>query len=137
MSEHNETLLTRLRAAISGPRSANVPRVPDPVQDAQIREAVSRLARSRVSATLRQLRAARALSYETVRERTGLSQQLLYDMEYGERRLPLVELPLLSQCSSVAGDCSPCRAGGPSTRGACARGGSGVGVGFGCRGRHT
>ncbi len=102
MSEHNETLLTRLRAAISGPRSANVPRVPDPVQDAQIREAVSRLARSRVSATLRQLRAARALSYETVRERTGLSQQLLYDMEYGERRLTLVELRLLAECYDVA-----------------------------------
>lgn len=101
MSEHNETLLSRLRAAVSRPQSPNTPRVPDPVQDAQIREAVSRLARSRVSGTLRQLRAARALSYETVRERTGLTQQLLYDMEYGERRLTLVELRLLAECYDV------------------------------------
>lgn len=102
MSENNETLLSRLRAAVSGPQSPNAPRAPDPVQDAQIREAVSRLARSRVSATLRQLRAARTLSYEAVRERTGLSQQLLYDMEYGERRLTLAELRLLAACYDVA-----------------------------------
>lgn len=102
MSENNETLLSRLRAAVTGPQSPNKPRVPDPVQDAQIREAVSRLARSRVSATLRQLRAARSLSYEAVRERTGLSQQLLYDMEYGERRLTLAELHLLAECYDVA-----------------------------------
>ena len=59
------------------------------------------LARNRVSATLRQLRAVRSLSYEAVRERTGLSQQLLYDMEYAERRLTLAELRLLAECYDV------------------------------------
>jgi len=75
--------------------------VPDPTQDAPLRAAVSRLARGHVSAALRQLRATRALSYATVRERTGLSQQLLYDMEYGEHRLTLVELRLLAECYGV------------------------------------
>ena len=102
MSKNEETLLSRLRAAVTGPQSPGTMRVPDPVQDAQIREAVSRLARSRVNATLRQLRAARSLSYEAVRERTGLAQQLLYDMEYGERRLTLAELRLLGECYDVA-----------------------------------
>ncbi len=102
MPEHDETLLNRLRAAVNRPQWPNAPRMPDPLQDAQIDAAVSRLARARVSAALRQLRAARAFSYATVRERTGLSQQLLYDMEYGERRLTLAELRLLADCYGVA-----------------------------------
>ena len=37
-------------------------------------------------------RAGKGLSYRQVQEQTGLSQQLLYDMEYKDRRLTLAEL---------------------------------------------
>ncbi len=62
---------------------------------------VRRLARSRISETLRQLRAANGLAYERVQERSGLSQQLLFDMEYKERRLTLDELRRLCQCYNI------------------------------------
>ncbi len=67
----------------------------------QIRHSVRHLARTRVSALLRQLRAARGYSYEEVSERTGLSQQLLFDVEYKDRRLTLEELRLLAACYQV------------------------------------
>ncbi|GIV80056.1 MAG: hypothetical protein KatS3mg050_4450 [Litorilinea sp.] len=67
----------------------------------QIRQSVRHLARTRVSALLRQLRAARGYSYEEVSERTGLSQQLLFDVEYKDRRLTLDELRLLATCYQV------------------------------------
>jgi transcriptional regulator with XRE-family HTH domain len=60
------------------------------------------VARSRISQTLRQLRAANGLSYAQVQSNTGLSQQLLYDVEYGDRRLTLDELRLLADCYHVA-----------------------------------
>jgi hypothetical protein len=102
MSE--ETLLARLRASLS-PTSQLPDRLqPDPLDEAKVRVSVSQAARSRVSATLRQLRAARDLSYDAIRERTGLSQQLLYDIEYGDRRLTLDELILLAECYGVSAD---------------------------------
>lgn len=102
MSE--ETLLARLRTSLS-PTSQPIDRLqPDPLDEAKVRASVSQAARSRVSATLRQLRAARSLSYDAIRERTGLSQQLLYDIEYGDRRLTLDELILLAECYGVSAD---------------------------------
>ena len=102
MSE--ETLLARLRASLS-PASQFPERLQsDPLDEAKVRASVSQVARSRVSATLRQLRAARGLSYDAIRERTGLSQQLLYDVEYGDRRLLLHELILLAECYGVSAD---------------------------------
>lgn len=102
MSE--ETLLARLRTSLS-PTSQPLDRLqPDPLDEAKVRASVSQAARSRVSATLRQLRAARSLSYDAIRERTGLSQQLLYDIEYGDRRLTLDELILLAECYGVSAD---------------------------------
>jgi hypothetical protein len=102
MSE--ETLLDRLRASLA-PTSQSLDHLqPDPLDEAKVRASVRQAARSRVSATLRQLRAARGLSYDAIRERTGLSQQLLYDIEYGERRLTLDELILLAECYGVSAD---------------------------------
>jgi hypothetical protein len=69
------------------------------------RESVRQLSRSRVADLLRQLRAVHGFTYEQVQEMTGLSQQLLFDMEYKDRRLTLNELHALAQCYQVsAGD---------------------------------
>lgn len=100
----DESLLTRLRAAIVPQPQTLAPYAPDPLDEAKVRDAVRQSARSRVGATLRQLRAARRLSYDAIREQTGLSQQLLYDVEYRERRLTLDELRLLAECYGVSAD---------------------------------
>lgn len=103
MSE--ETLLSRLRTSMAVREPTLPGTLPDPLDEAKVRASVSQAARSRVSATLRQLRAARHLSYDDIRTQTGLSQQLLYDVEYGDRRLTLGELILLAECYGVsAGD---------------------------------
>ena len=60
------------------------------------------MARTRVSQMLSQLRAARGLTYEQVRKQTGLPMQLVYDVEYRERRLTLDELRLLAACYEVS-----------------------------------
>ena len=46
----------------------------------------------------------KGLSYGQVQEQTGLSQQLLYDMEYKDRRLTLAELQALAACYAVSVD---------------------------------
>lgn len=69
--------------------------------DTPVRDSIRRLARGRISQILQQLRAANGLSYAQVQADTGLSQQLLYDMEYGDRRLTLEELQLLADCYHV------------------------------------
>jgi hypothetical protein len=69
--------------------------------DAPVRDSIRRLARTRISQVLHQLRAANGLSYAQVQADTGLSQQLLYDVEYGERRLTLDELRLLADCYHI------------------------------------
>ncbi|MEX1020337.1 MAG: helix-turn-helix transcriptional regulator [Litorilinea sp.] len=70
--------------------------------DTPVRDSIRRLARSRISQILQQLRAANGLSYAQVQANTGLSQQLIYDVEYGDRRLTLEELQLLADCYHVA-----------------------------------
>src|SRR5687768_15692034 len=67
-----------------------------------IRDAIRLLSRQRVSDLLRQLRAAQGLSYEQVHERTNLPQQLLFDVEFKDRRLTLDELRKLADCYQVS-----------------------------------
>lgn len=67
-----------------------------------IRESVRRLSRARVALLLRQIRAANALTYSQVQTDTGLSQQLLFDVEFKDRRLTLDELRLLAECYGVS-----------------------------------
>lgn len=67
-----------------------------------IRDSIRQLSRQRVSDLLRQLRAAHGLSYEQVNQRTQLSQQLLFDVEFKERRLSLDELQRLADCYQVS-----------------------------------
>lgn len=64
----------------------------------QVRDAVRTLARNRVCTALRQLRAVHGLTYEDLQERTGISQQRLWNVEYGEQRLTLDELQRLAPC---------------------------------------
>lgn len=101
---NNETLLDRFRASLNYPTRKTAIATTDPLNEEKLRTTVSQMARSRISATLRQLRGARGLSYDAVRERTGLSQQLLYEVEYGSRRLTLSELMLLAECYGVSAD---------------------------------
>ena len=68
------------------------------------RAAVRGLARQRVSHLLRQLRASLGLSYADVQQITGLPQQLLFDVEFKDRRLTLAELHLLAGCYRVTAD---------------------------------
>ena len=82
------------------------------------RESVRQLSRNRVAALLRQLRAVHGYSYEQVQDMSGLSQQLLFDVEYKERRLTLAELRALAQCYQVsAGDILGVEIDGPSRLG--------------------
>lgn len=67
-----------------------------------IRDSIRQLSRQRVSDLLRQLRSAHGLSYEQVNERTGLSQQLLFDVEFKDRRLSLDEIRRLADCYQVS-----------------------------------
>jgi hypothetical protein len=103
MSDSEETLFQRLRESViqvrKTPRRSTTPVVQHEVD---VRDAIRQLSRSRVSEILRQLRATRSLSYEQVRERTGLTQQLIYDVEYKDRRLSLVELTALAKCYEVS-----------------------------------
>ncbi len=99
-----DSLLARVRAALA-PLDQPLARTShDPLDEAKVRQTVNQAARSRVAATLRQLRAARGLSYDAIRTQTGLSQQLLYDVEYRDRRLTLAELRLLVTCYGVSVD---------------------------------
>jgi hypothetical protein len=100
----DDSLLTRLRTSLATRNSTQDGALGDALDEAKVRASVSQAARSRVSATLRQLRAARQLSYDAIRTQTGLSQQLLYDVEYGDRRLTLGELILLAECYGVSAD---------------------------------
>lgn len=68
------------------------------VTEERMRDSVSVAARSRVSQALKQLRLAHNFSYADIQQRTNLSQQLLWDMEYKERRLTLEELRILAAC---------------------------------------
>lgn len=98
----DDSLLDRLKASVlrlseTGGRTAVA--VDDTAE--RTRAAIGTLARSRVSEILRQLRAAHGLSYEQIQQRTGLSQQLLFDVEYKDRRLSLGELRRLLDCYDI------------------------------------
>jgi hypothetical protein len=103
MSNSEETLFQRLRESViqirKTPQRSTAPVTRDEVN---VRDSIRRLSRSRVSEILRQLRATRSLSYEQVREKTGLSQQILYDVEYKDRRLSLAEFAALARCYEVS-----------------------------------
>lgn len=79
-------------------------RVTTPVDMAEetMRQSIRTLARSRISHMMRQLRAAKGYSYEEVAARTGLSKQLLFDLEYKDRRLAWPEVRLLAECYGVS-----------------------------------
>lgn len=99
MNNSEESLIQRLRASVIQIRKTPQRTMEPPTHhEVSVRDSVRKLARSRVSEILRQLRAARGFSYEQVRELTGLSQQLLYDVEYRDRRLSLAELAALAAC---------------------------------------
>jgi len=68
------------------------------------RSAVRGLARQRVSYLLRQLRASLGLSYADVQQATGLTQQLLFDVEFKDHRLTLAQLHLLADCYRVSAE---------------------------------
>ncbi len=99
MAEHDE-LLERMREGVLRLSDNRQRRVTPTIDDTpeRTRQAIRSLARSRVSAILRQLRAAHGLTYEEIQQRTGLSQQLLFDVEFKERRLSLDELRRLADC---------------------------------------
>ncbi|MEZ4584576.1 MAG: hypothetical protein R3A10_23580, partial [Caldilineaceae bacterium] len=64
-------------------------RVTEPVEEAAVdaRASVRQLSRVRVAALLRELRAVHGFTYAQIQNETGLSQQLLFDMEFKDRRL--------------------------------------------------
>ena len=72
--------------------------------ESTIRDSIRQLSRQRVSNILRQLRAAHGFTYEQVNERTGLTQQLLFDVEFKDRRLTLEEIRILADCYQVSVD---------------------------------
>ncbi len=81
-------------------------RVTEPVDETEVdaRESVRKLARTRVAELMRQLRAVHGFNYEQIQSETGLSQQLLFDFEYKDRRLTLDELRLLTTMYGVSVD---------------------------------
>ncbi len=71
---------------------------PTSLPEPDVRASVRYLSRGRVALLLRQVRAAQGLTYSQVQTDTGLSQQLLFDVEFKDRRLTLDELRLLAEC---------------------------------------
>jgi hypothetical protein len=67
-----------------------------------LRDSIRALSRSRVSQLLRQLRAAHGYSYAQVQTDTGLSQQVIFDVEFKDRRLTFDELRRLAECYHVS-----------------------------------
>jgi hypothetical protein len=103
--ESRDHVIQRIRESLNWLRRTPT-RTSTPFQKSErnIRDAIRQLSRQRVSDLLRQLRAAHGLSYEQVNERTGLSQQLLFDVEFKDRRLSLDEIRRLAECYQVSVD---------------------------------
>jgi hypothetical protein len=100
-----DSIVQRIRESLS--RLGHVPpRISEEYQPAEetLRSSIRRVSQSRISQLLRQLRAAHGLSYADVQEQTGLSQQLLFDIEYKERRIALADLAKLAACYGVSID---------------------------------
>ena len=103
IDESDGSLLQRLRESVQ--RAQQTPErstSPKPLHEVTVRDSVRQLSRSRVAQVLLQLRASRQFTYEQVREKTGLPQQLLFDVEYKDRRLTLSELAALAECYDVS-----------------------------------
>lgn len=92
----------RIREAVLGLQQTKA-RTVTPIDTSQERvvHSIRTLARSRVSSILRQLRSTSGTSYDELTEKTGLSKQLLFDIEYKEQRLTLAQLRLLAACYEV------------------------------------
>ena len=108
MSQNKNSYLTgadiadKIRQAVHKLQQNELATPPRNASQEALVQAIRTLARSRVSNTLRQLRAVHGLSYEDVAAQTGLSKQVLFDIEYKERRLSLDELRVLSICYHVS-----------------------------------
>lgn len=100
---HSDQIAERIREMVfkHQQRSAHVG-IPVDTQQESVLSGIRTLARSRVSNVLRQLRAVTGYSYDEVTAATGLSKQMLFDMEYKERRLTFEELCLLADCYQVS-----------------------------------
>ena len=99
MSQDNYWL-TRIKETrfLFAQRPERAPLVEGPTNaDELLRSSIRQSARSRISGVLRQLRAAHGLTYEDIHDATGLSQQLLFDIEFKDQRLTLEQLDLLTQ----------------------------------------
>ena len=100
-----DQVIQRIRESLNWLRRAPMgSTTPYQKTERDIRDAIRKLSRQRVSDLLRQLRAAHGLSYEQVHDQTGLSQQLLFDVEFKDRRLSLDELHRLAACYQVSVD---------------------------------
>lgn len=101
--QSKEYVVQRIRESLNWLRRTPA-RTTAPYQKSErnIRDSIRQLSRQRVSDLLRQLRAAHGLSYEQVNERTGLTQQLLFDVEFKDRRLSLDEIRRLADCYQVS-----------------------------------
>ncbi len=98
-----DSALQRIRDSLA--RLTRTPvRTTEPYQETErhVRESIRQLSRARISQLLRQLRATHGLSYAQVQANTGLTQQLLFDVEYGDRRLTLDQLRRLAECYHVS-----------------------------------
>ena len=103
----NDRLLYRVKQTVQ--KAMRLPSDPQPrppleptAEVAALANSIRQIAHSRVSLALRQLRAQHSLSYEQIQQRTGLSQQLLWDMEFNNRRLSLDELRQLAECYNLS-----------------------------------
>ncbi|MBV7335978.1 helix-turn-helix domain-containing protein [Chloroflexi bacterium TSY] len=97
------SLIQRLKESVL--RAEQVPddiRPRDDFASANVRESIRTAARSRISQALKQLRALSGLSYADIQEYTGLPQQLLWDIEYTDRRLTFKELEKLAACYGIS-----------------------------------
>ena len=103
MSQFNDELAKRIQETVRNLQRGKE-RVLEPINtgEEKLRQSIRTLARTHVSNMLRQLRAARGYSYEALASASGLSQQLLFDIEYKERRLTLDELRILAACYQVS-----------------------------------
>lgn len=99
----NDQLVKRIQETVRNLQRGKE-RVITPINpgEEKLRQSLRTLARTRVSSMLRQLRAARGYTYEALAAESGLSQQLLFDIEYKERRLTLDELRILAACYQVS-----------------------------------
>lgn len=99
----NDQLVKRIQETVRN-LQRNKQRVLEPIDtgEEKLRSSLRTLARSHLSNMLRQLRATRGYTYEALAAETGLSQQVLFDVEYKERRLSLDELRILAACYRVS-----------------------------------